>query len=67
MAKYYTQLTNDRPDLIEVKVELTAVQLAKIRKLTDAKASDSINEIVRKLIHMKTNNSISKVFKNERI
>ena len=67
MAKYYTQLTNDRPDLIEVKVELTAVQLAKIRKLTDSKASDSINEIVRKLIHMKTDNSISKVFKNERI
>lgn len=67
MAKYYTQLTNDRPDLIEVKVELTAVQLAKIRKLTDSKASDSINNIVRKLIHMKTDNSISKVFKNERI
>ena len=67
MAKYYTQLTNDRPDLIEVKVELTAVQLAIIRKLTDSKASDSINNIVRKLIHMKTDNSISKVFKNERI
>ena len=66
MSKYYTQLTKDRTDLIPVELKLTATQLSKIRKITDSKASDSINTIVRRLIDMKTDKSISKVFKNER-
>ena len=63
--RYYTQLTNDRPELIEVNVKLTQTQLAKIRRLTDSKPSDSIQEMLRKLINQKTSKSISKVYRSE--
>jgi len=63
MSKFFTQLTNDKPDLIRVEVELTAEQLARARRNTDSKASDSINEVVKKLIKMNTSRSISKLIK----
>jgi len=63
MNKYYTQLTNDKPDLIRVEVELTAEQIARARKNTDSKASDSINQVVKRLIQMNTSRSISKLIK----
>lgn len=63
MAKYYTQLTNDRLDLIKVEVELTSEEIARARKNTDSKASDSINQVVKKLIQMNTRRSISKLIK----
>lgn len=63
MAKYYTQLANDKPDLIEVNLKLTSVELAKIRRLTDSKPSDSIQNVVRKLIDRNTNKSFSKIIK----
>lgn len=63
MAKYYTQLANDKPDLIEVNLKLTSVELAKIRRLTDSRPSDSIQHVVRKLIDRNTNKSFSKIIK----
>ena len=63
MAKYYTQLANDKPDLIEVNLNLTSVDLAKIRRLTDSRPSDSIQNVVRKLIDRNTNKSFSKIIK----
>ena len=63
MAKYYTQLANDKPDLIEVNLKLTSVELAKIRRLTDSKPSDSIQNVVRKLIDRNTSKSFSKIIK----
>lgn len=63
MAKYYTQLASDKPDLIEVNLKLTSVELAKIRRLTDSKPSDSIQNVVRKLIDRNTNKSFSKIIK----
>lgn len=63
MSKYYTQLTNDKPDLIKVEVELTSEELARARRNTDSKASDSINQVVKRLIQMNTSRSISKLIK----
>lgn len=63
MAKYYTSLSNDTPDLIKVNVELTRTELSKLRQLTDAKASDSFSEIVRKLIKQRASRSKVKVIK----
>jgi hypothetical protein len=63
MSKYYTSLSNDTPDLIRVNVELTRTELSKLRQLTDAKASDSFSEIVRKLIKQRASRSKVKVIK----
>lgn len=63
MSKYYTSLSNDTPDLIQVNVELTRTELSKLRQLTDAKASDSFSEIVRKLIKQRASRSKVKVIK----
>ncbi|MDC3301064.1 hypothetical protein OAU91_02200 [Flavobacteriaceae bacterium] len=63
MAKYYTSLSNDTPDLIKVNVELTRTEMSKLRQLTDAKASDSFSEIVRKLIKQRASRSKVKVIK----
>ena len=63
MAKYYTSLSNDTPNLIKVNVELTRTEMSKLRQLTDAKASDSFSEIVRKLIKQRASRSKVKVIK----
>lgn len=63
MSKYYTSLSNDTPDLIKVNVELTRTEMSKLRQLTDAKASDSFSEIVRKLIKQRASRSKVKVIK----
>ena len=63
MAKYYTSLSNDTPDLIRVNVELTRTEMSKLRQLTDAKASESFSEIVRKLIKQRASRSKVKVIK----
>jgi len=63
MAKYFTQLASDKPHLIEVNLKLTSVELAKIRRLTDSRPSDSIQNVVRKLIDRNTNKSFSKIIK----
>lgn len=63
MSKYYTQLTTDKPQLITVEVELTSEELARARRNTDSKASDSINQVVKRLIQMNTSRSISKLIK----
>ena len=63
MSKYYTSLSNKTPDLIKVEVQLTSTQLAKIRRITDARASDTMSSMVKKLIEMKTDKSWSKVIK----
>ena len=61
MAKYYTSLSHSTPEMIEVNVKLTRTELSKLRQLTDAKASDSFSEIVRKLIKQRANRSKVKV------
>ena len=63
MAKYFTSLSNDTPNLIKVYVELTRTEMSKLRQLTDAKASDSFSEIVRKLIKQRASRSKVKVIK----
>ena len=63
MAKYFTSLSNDTLDLIKVNVELTRTEMSKLRQLTDAKASDSFSEIVRKLIKQRASRSKVKVIK----
>ena len=63
MSKYYTSLSNDTPNLIKVNVELTRTEMSKLRQLTDAKASDSFSEIVRKLIKQRASRSKVKVIK----
>ena len=63
MSKYYTSLSNDTPEMIEVNVKLTRTELSKLRQLTDAKASDSFSEIVRKLIKQRASRSKVKVIK----
>ena len=67
MAKYYTSLSNDTPDLIRVNVELTRTEMSKLRQLTDAKASDSFSEIVRKLIKQRASRSKVKVIKGQSV
>lgn len=63
MAKYYTSLSHSTPEMIEVSVKLTRTELSKLRQLTDAKASDSFSEIVRKLIKQRASRSKVKVIK----
>ena len=63
MAKYYTSLSNDTPEMIEVNVKLTRTEMSKLRQLTDAKASDRFSEIVRKLIKQRARRSKVKVIK----
>ena len=63
MAKYYTSLSHSTPEMIEVNVKLTRTELNKLRQLTDAKASDSFSEIVRKLIKQRASRSKVKVIK----
>lgn len=63
MAKYYTSLSNDTPEMIEVNVKLTRTEMSKLRQLTDAKASDSFSEIVRKLIKQRASRSKVKITK----
>lgn len=53
MSRYYTKLTNDTPDLIKVSAEITPMQLSKLRRLTDAKQTDSFNDMVKKLLNQK--------------
>ena len=63
MSKYYTHLSNDTPEMIEVNLKLTRTELSRLRQLTDAKASDSFSEIVRKLIKQRASRSKVKVIK----
>ena len=63
MSRYYTSLSNDTPEMIEVNVKLTRTEMSKLRQLTDAKASDSFSEIVRKLIKQRASRSKVKVIK----
>jgi len=63
MAKYYTSLSHSTPEMIEVNVKLTRTELSKLRQLTDAKASDSFSEIVRKLIKQRASRIKVKVIK----
>jgi len=63
MAKYYTSLSHSTPEMIEVNVKLTRTELSKLRQLTDAKASDSFSEIVRKLIKQRASRSKVKITK----
>ena len=60
MAKYYTQLTNDKPELIKVEVELSRTELERARRNTDSKPSDTTTEVIKKLIQMHTSRSIVK-------
>ena len=63
MSKYYTQLSNDTPEVIEVKLKLTPDELITLRKLTDSRASDTFNQIIRNLINQKAGKSTVKVIK----
>lgn len=63
MAKYYTQLSNDTPEMIEVSLKLTKTELTNLRKETDSRASDSFSEIIRKLIKQRAGKSTVKVIK----
>jgi len=63
MSKYYTQLSNDTPEMIEVKLKLTTDELVTLRKVTDSRASDTFNQIIRNLINQKAGKSTVKVIK----
>tara|TARA_Y100000385_G_scaffold64877_1_gene64159 strand:+ start:89 stop:283 length:195 start_codon:yes stop_codon:yes gene_type:complete len=63
MSKYYTQLSNDTPEMIEVKLKLTTDELVTLRKLTDSRASDTFNQIIRNLINQRAGKSTVKVIK----
>ena len=63
MSKYYTQLSNDTPEMIEVKLKLTIDELVTLRKVTDSRASDTFNEIIRNLINQRAGKSTVKVIK----
>ena len=63
MSKYYTQLSNDTPEMIEVKLKLTTDELVTLRKVTDSRASDTFNQIIRNLINQKAWKSTVKVIK----
>jgi hypothetical protein len=63
MAKYYTQLSNDTPEMIEVSLKLTKTELTNLRKETDSRASDSFSEIIRKLIKQRAGKSTVKLIK----
>ena len=63
MSKYYTQLSNDTPEMIEVKLKLTIDELVTLRKVTDSRASDTFNQIIKNLINQKAGKSTVKVIK----
>ena len=63
MSKYYTQLSNDTPEMIEVKLKLTTDELVTLRKVTDSRASDTFNQIIRDLINQRAGKSTVKVIK----
>lgn len=63
MSKYYTQLSNDTPEMIEVKLKLTTDELVTLRKITDSRASDTFNQIIRNLINQRAGKSTVKVIK----
>ena len=63
MTKYYTQLSNDTPEMIEVKLKLTTDELVTLRKVTDSRASDTFNQIIRNLINQRAGKSTVKVIK----
>jgi len=50
MSKYYTRLSNDFPEIIEVKAELTREELASIRRITDSKPTATFSQLVKALI-----------------
>ena len=50
MSRYYTRLSNDTPEIIEVKAELTREELASIRRITDSKPSATFSQLVKALI-----------------
>ncbi len=61
--QYYTQLSNDTPEMIEVKLKLTTDELITLRKVTDSRASDTFNQIIRNLINQRAGKSTVKVIK----
>ena len=61
--QYYTQLSNDTPEMIEVKLKLTTDELITLRKVTDSRASDTFAKIIRNLINQKAGKSTVKVIK----
>jgi len=50
MSRYYTRLSNDTPEIIEVKAELTREELASIRRITDSKPTATFTELVKELV-----------------
>jgi len=48
--KYYTRLSNDFPEIIEVKAELTREELASIRRITDSKPTATFTELFKELV-----------------
>ena len=60
---YYTQLSNDTPEMIEVKLKLTPEELVTLRKVTDSRASDTFSKIIRNLINQRAGKSTVKVIK----
>jgi hypothetical protein len=50
MSKFYTRLSNDTPEIIEVKAELTREELASIRRITDSKPTATFSQLVKALI-----------------
>ena len=63
MSKFYTQLSNSHPEMIEVKLKLTCEELVTLRKVTDSRASDTFNQIIRNLINQRAGKSTVKVIK----
>tara|TARA_Y100000385_G_scaffold137154_1_gene142514 strand:+ start:11 stop:205 length:195 start_codon:yes stop_codon:yes gene_type:complete len=50
MSRYYTRLSNDTPEIIEVKAQLTREELASIRRITDSKPTATFSQLVKALI-----------------
>jgi|TARA_B110001469_G_scaffold17395_1_gene17661 hypothetical protein len=63
MSKFYTQLSNSHPEMIEVKLKLTREELVTLRKETDSRASDSFSQIIRNLMSQRAGKSTIKVIK----
>ena len=63
MSKFYTQLSNSHPEMIEVKLKLTREELITLRKETDSRASDSFSQIIRNLMSQRAGKSTVKVIK----
>lgn len=61
--QYYTSLSNDTPEMIEIKLKLTTEELVTLRKVTDSRASDTFNQIIRNLINQRAGKSTVKVIK----